>query len=205
MQTQKPAAPRGPKPNPNTRDNLIRAGMRIIHEAGYTASGIKDIVDEAGLPKGSFYNHFESKEAFGEQVIDFYFEKGLPELRALLGDGNVPPLKRLQTYFEERMQGYEAAGYAGGCMLGNLSLEVADQSAAMRSRLAEHFETWSGLLETCIVQAQRTGAMKNQLPASLLARFLLNSWEGALVRMKAEKSNRPLKEFVQAVFGSILV
>lgn len=177
----------------------------MLHDTGYTATGIKDIVDAAEVPKGSFYNHFESKEAFGKEVVDFYFDSGLIELRALLGNESIPPLERLRTYFDERIRGFKAAGYVRGCMLGNFSLEVADQSAPIRDRLAAHFRTWSGLFETCITDAQNTGAIGNPLAASLLAQFLLNSWEGALLRMRVEKSDAPLNEFTEVVFGSLLV
>ena len=84
MKTQSTAARRGPKPNLSTRDNLIRAGARVFHEAGYAATGIQEIVNAAEVPKGSFYNHFQSKEAFGKEVVDFYFDGGLVELLALL-------------------------------------------------------------------------------------------------------------------------
>lgn len=205
MGSQATAARRGPKPNPHTRDNLIQVGARIFHETGYAATGIKDIVDAAEVPKGSFYNHFESKENFGKEVVDYYFDSGLANLRARLENDDIPPLERLRTYFDDRIRGFQATGYVRGCMLGNLSLEVADHSVCIRERLAAHFRTWSGLFEGCIAEAQKTGAIDNRLPAPLLAQFLLNSWEGALLRMRVVKSDAPLKEFVEVVFGSILV
>lgn len=205
MEPQRTAARRGPRPNPHTRDNLIRIGARMLHETGYTATGIKEIVDAVQVPKGSFYNHFESKEAFGAEVVDYYFGSGLPELRVLLENADVPPVERLRGYFDERIRGFKAAGYVRGCMMGNLSLEVADHSAPIRDRLAAHFSTWSGLFEACIAEAQETGAIGNRLPAALLAQFLLNSWEGALLRMRVEKSDAPLKTFTEVAFGSILV
>ncbi|QSR20376.1 TetR/AcrR family transcriptional regulator [Novosphingobium sp. KA1] len=205
MQAQPKAVRRGPKPNPNTRDNLIRVGVRMLHEGGYTATGIKDIVDAAEVPKGSFYNHFESKEAFGRQVVDHYFDSGLVELRARLENGDVPPLERLRDYFDERTHTFRESGYVRGCLMGNLSLEIADHSDAIRDSLAAHFRTWSELFETCIAEAQETGTIACRLPASLLAQFLLNSWEGALLRMRTEKSDAPLREFTQVVFEALLV
>ena len=197
-------ARRGPKPNPDTRNNLVRIGMRMFHKTGYTATGVKDIVDAAQVPKGSFYNHFESKEAFGKEAIDFYFESGFVTLHELLGDHRLPPLDRLRNFFEAMTRSYRSSGYAKGCMLGNFSLEIADHSDAIRGQLAVHFKTWSGLFESCLAEAQKSGAVANRQSASLLARFLVNSWEGALVRMRAEKSDVPLKEFVEVVFGSLL-
>lgn len=205
MGLQTTAARRGPKPKPHTRDTLIGAGVRMLHEAGYAATGIKEIVDAANVPKGSFYNHFESKEVFGKQVVDFYFSLGIVELRTLFENDDIPPLTRLRTYFDQRLQSFQQTGYVRGCLLGNLSLEVADHSELIRDSLTTHFRTWSGLFEACIAEAQKTGAISNRLPASLLAQFILNSWEGALLRMRADKSDTPLKEFVEVVFSSILV
>lgn len=205
MRAQAKEVRRGPKPNPNTRDNLIRVGVRMLHESGYTATGIKEIVDAAEVPKGSFYNHFESKEAFGKEVVDFYFGSGLVELRALLENGDIPPLQRLRNYFDGRTRTFQETGYVRGCLMGNLSLEIADHSTSIRVSLAAHFQTWSGLFEACIAKAQETGAIASRQPASLLAQFLLNSWEGALLRMRAEKSDVPLREFTDVVFGSLLV
>ena len=205
VQSQPTVSRRGPEPNPDTRNNLIRVGVRMFHEAGYAATGIKDIVDAAEVPKGSFYNHFQSKEAFGKEAVDFYFGSGLAALRELLSNSSIPPLDRLRTFFEARIRGYRANGYTRGCMMGNLSAEIADHSAPIRGQLAVHFRTWGDLFETCIAEAQTTGATSNRLPAPMLAQFLLNSWEGALLRMRVEKSDVPLKEFIEVVFGSLLV
>ena len=176
----------------------------MLHAGGYTATGIQEIVDKANVPKGSFYNYFDSKEAFGAEVADSYFNRSLTELQAIFGDDSVPPLERLKAYFDKRIRTLKAAGYVRGCLLGNLSLEVADHSAAIRERIADNFRRWSGLLEECIASAQSAGAISNRLPASMLARFVLNSWEGALLRMRVEKSDLALKEFLEVVFGVIL-
>ena len=199
------AARRGPKPNPHTRDELLSAGLRMLHTGGYSATGIQEIVDKANVPKGSFYNHFDSKEAFGAEVVDRYFDRSRAELQAVFGEENLGPLERLKTYFDKRTRSLKAAGYVRGCLMGNLSLEVADHSTAIRERIAENFKTWTGLLEECIAAAQSTGEISNRLPASMLAQFLLNSGEGALLRMRVEKSDAPLKEFREVIFQSVLI
>ncbi|MBY2924368.1 TetR family transcriptional regulator [Rhizobium leguminosarum] len=205
MEAQAEEVRRGPKRNPATRDNLVSVGVRMFHESGYTATGIKEIVDAAEVPKGSFYNHFQSKEAFGKEVVDAYFNRALVELRPLLEDGGIPPLQRLRLYFDEMTRSFQQAGYVRGCLMGNLSLEVADHSASIRETLAAHFQTWSALFEACIAEAQETGAIAGPQSPSVLAQFLLNSWEGALLRMRAENSDKPLREFTEVVFGSLLV
>lgn len=175
----------------------------MIHAEGYAATGIQSIVEGADVPKGSFYNHFASKEAFGAEVIDAYSDGGLERLRAFLCNADIAPLDRLEAYFDDRITAFRATDYGRGCLLGNFSAEIADHSALMRERLGEHFGAWSSIFERCIDEAQKQRAISDQLPAALLARFVFNSWEGALLRMRAEKSDAPLIEFKEVVFGKL--
>jgi TetR/AcrR family transcriptional repressor of nem operon len=199
-----PAARRGPKPKLGTPANLVQAGLRMIHAEGYAATGIQAIAESADIPKGSFYNHFASKELFAAAVIDAYFDRGQERLRAFLCNAEEAPLARLEAYFDDRIETLRKAGYVRGCLLGNFSAEVADHSPLIRKHLARQFGAWSGYFETCIAEAQEQGAIGDRFPAALLARFLLNSWEGALLRMRAEKSDAPLLEFKKIVFGGLL-
>jgi len=176
-----------------------------MHAEGYSASGIQSIVEAADIPKGSFYNHFASKEAFGAEVTDAYFDRGEGQLRVFLCDPEVAPLQRLEAYFDDRIKALRAAKYTRGCLLGNLAAEVADHSTLIRGRLVKHFGGWSSFFEDCIAEAKKQGAIRNRLPAALLGRFVLNSWEGALLRMRAEKSDSPLMEFKKVIFGALLV
>jgi TetR/AcrR family transcriptional repressor of nem operon len=176
----------------------------MIHAEGYAATGIQSIVESVDVPKGSFYNHFTSKEAFGAEVIDAYFDRGQDKLRAFLCDTELAPLLRLEAYFDDRIKALRAAGFVRGCLLGNFSAEVADHSALMREHLVVHFAAWGSFFADCIAEAQQQGAISDQFPADLLGRFILNSWEGALLRMRAERSAAPLIEFKEVVFGKLL-
>lgn len=198
-------ARRGPKPKPDTRRKLVQAGLKMIHAEGYAATGVQSIVESADVPKGSFYNHFASKEAFAAEVIDAYFDRGRDKLRAILDNNDTPALERLKAYFDDLIETFRANGFAKGCLLGNTSAEVADHSAIMRERLVEGFAAWEKSFEACIAEAQKRGAISDRIPAPLLSRFVLNSWEGALLRMRAEKSDVPLLEFKEIIFGTVLV
>jgi TetR/AcrR family transcriptional repressor of nem operon len=199
-----PAAKRGPKPKPDTRNNLVQAGLRMIHAEGYATTGIQSIVESVDVPKGSFYNHFASKEAFGAEVIDEYSARGQIKLRGFLCNPKIAPLARLEAYFDDRIKAFRASNYARGCLMGNFSAEAADHSTLIREHLAKHFEAWSSLFEKCISEAQDQGAIDRQFPAASLARFIFHSWEGALLRMRVEKSDSPLVEFKKIVFSKIL-
>jgi TetR/AcrR family transcriptional repressor of nem operon len=177
----------------------------MFHAEGYVATGIQSIVEGADIPKGSFYNHFASKEAFGAEVIDAYSNIGQEKLRAFLSNTDLAPLARLEAYFDDRIKALGAGNYARGCLLGNFSAEAADHSRPIREHLVREFDCWSGIFENCIAEAQQQRAIDDRFSAALLARFIFNSWEGALLRMRADKSNAPLTEFKEVVFGTLLV
>lgn len=203
MKAHSPAR-RGPRPNPETRSNLIKAGLAMLHAEGYAATGIQSVVEAVNMPKGSFYNHFSSKEAFGAEILDAYFARNEPQLRAFFEDPTVEPLAQLKAYFDDRIEAFRAMGLAKGCLLGNFSAEVVDHSELLRERVATHFESWCGFLERCIAEAQAQGTIGRDLSAAVLSRFILNSWEGALLRMRAERSDRPLLDFRSIVFDKLL-
>lgn len=188
-----------------TRSKLLTAGVSEFHSHGFNGAGIDVIAKTAGVPKGSFYNLFDSKEAFAVEVIDRYFELGQSKLNEFFGNEDLPPLDRLRGYFYERISHFVKLGFRRGCMMGNLTLETADESDLIRSRLAENFKQWSATFAATIQDAQEGGSIKNRMPASVLADFILNSWEGALLRMKAEKSVKPLEEATEVIFQVILV
>lgn len=196
-------AKRGPKPKLGTREKLIQSGLQTIHAGGYDGTGIQSIVENADVPKGSFYNFFPSKEAFASEVIDAYSHRNQERLRSFLLNQDVAPRARLEAYFDDRIESFRASQYVRGCLLGNFSAEAADQSALIRDCLSRHFGSWCEILKTCIAEAQQRGEISDQFPASLLARFLLNSWEGALLRMRAEKSDAPLLDFKEIIFRKL--
>jgi TetR/AcrR family transcriptional regulator, transcriptional repressor for nem operon len=88
--------------------------------------------------------------------------------------------------------------------MGNLSLEVADQRESMRLKLRDNFRDWSTIFSEAIAQAQAAGELTVKTDAKVLANFILNSWEGALLRMKTERSVKPLNDAKKIIFENIL-
>lgn len=197
-------ARRGPKPRPGIRETLVEAGLRLIHADGFSASGIQGIVEKANVPKGSFYTYFSSKEDFGAEVIDAYAARGLSNLLKFLNNTELTARGRLEAYFDDRIRAFTASNFTQGCLLGNFAAEVADHSDAIRERLARHLGAMCAALEKCISEGQRAAEISNRNNAGALANFIWNSWEGSLLRMRAEKSAAPLNEFKEIILGGIL-
>jgi TetR/AcrR family transcriptional repressor of nem operon len=179
-------------------------GLELMRRHGYGATGIQEILDSAGVPKGSFYHHFGSKEEFTVAVIERYFTLAAEHCAEVLGNTRQTPLKRLRRYFEDliRMAGQSAA--IQGCLMGSLSLEVAASSALLQGQLSASFTKWQASVAAVLREAEEKGDLRKSIRPESLAGFVLNSWEGALLRSQADKSDVPLKDFVRYIFDELL-
>lgn len=185
------------------RENLLEAGFQTIWDAGYAAAGIRDIVAAAGAKPGSFTNHFPSKEAFVGEVIDRYFAYVSGLVEQALADDGTPPVERLRRYLDLITSRLEAAEWSRGCMVGNLSLETVVYSEPLRLQLVSIFERWRRPFADCIAEGQAAGQITDRFSAIDLADFLLSSWQGAMMRMKVERSPEPLERFKTIVFATV--
>src|SRR6266481_8764643 len=136
---------------PNVRQKIVDAGLKILIEKGFNGCGVQDITAAAGVPKGSFYNHFESKEALGAEVVERYGREN--PRRAALADTSLPALRRLRAHFERLSEAYTGWRFGRGCLLGNFSAELADQSQLIRERLADLYLSWSTDVAVVIAEA----------------------------------------------------
>ena len=178
---------------PNVREKLIQAGLDQFHRAGFNGTSVEDITVLAGVPKGSFYNHFDSKEDLAGEVVQRYVELSP---RDMLRDTSVPPVKRLKRYFTALTGGLVESGPKRGCLLGNFSSELADHSEAVRVRLATAFDEWLQLIASVIKEGQEAGEVDSKLKPEQLAGVLLSAFEGSLLRARAANDPKALKEFL---------
>src|SRR5262245_35605698 len=185
------------------RDQILRAGLPVMFRSGYHGASVRDICRTASAPQGSFTNHFRSKEAFAVEVLDRYFDylKGL--VREALNDETLTPRQRLKRYLDVITAKLERDRWRIGCLIGDLSLEASSHSKLLRERLDAIFQEWRALFASCIAAAQSAGEVDSRFSATELAEFLLASWEGAILRMKVERSPSPLERFKTIVFETV--
>jgi TetR/AcrR family transcriptional regulator, transcriptional repressor for nem operon len=190
-------------PRPNTREQIVQAGLKCLIEKGFNGVGVQDITATAGVPKGSFYNHFESKEALGAEIVERYGAD--TRRRELFSDKSIPPLERVRRHYERLNAIFVEAKFERGCILGNFSAELANQSDVIRDGLRRLYERWTKDVEATVAEAQEQGAVSNKLTAAELAAFLLDAYEGALLRARVERDNRALDRFMKFAFTELLV
>jgi TetR/AcrR family transcriptional repressor of nem operon len=190
-------------PKPNVKEQIVTTSLSLLHGKGFNATSVQDITEAAGVPKGSFYNHFASKEALGLEVLQRYAE-GAARLGAVLDDTTLPVMTRLEKYFNILVESNVANAFNCGCMLGNFSTELSNQSPAIRQATQHWFGSWTDLLAAVFAEGQREGGIANTQPAKQLADFVVDAWQGAVLRSKSEQSREPLDRFVNMVLHRIL-
>jgi TetR/AcrR family transcriptional repressor of nem operon len=187
----------------NTREEIVQAGLKCLVEKGFNAVGVQEITDAAGVPKGSFYNHFESKEALGLEIVERYGAN--QKRREILTDPTVPPLQRLRRHFDRITALYVDSHFTRNCILGGFSAELANQSETIREGLRKLYGQWTKDIEATIAEAQTKGEIANKTKAADMAAFLLDSYEGALLRARVERSRKPFDRFMKFAFGELLI
>ncbi len=188
----------------NTKENILKTAAEIMHRKGFNHTGIQEILVAAGVPKGSFYFYFKNKEDLGLQVIDFFLEFYGQKARDMLNDPSTPPLERLNRFMSGFTDLFESMDYTRGCPVGNLAQEMGDLSPAFREKLKEALDAMTTIYEQVLEEAREAGDISERLDARELAEFMISSWHGALIRMKVERSTRPLETVQRFIFETIL-
>lgn len=180
---------------PSNREQLIETGVETLMCRGFSNASVRDIASAAGVPLGSFTNHFRSKEDYAVEVLDRYFASIQHVMAETLESPNMAPLQRLDAYLDVITDLMSVSGWRYGCLIGNLGLEVSGYSELIRTRLQGIFADWLRPFLAVVVDAQRSGELRDDLSPEELAEFLLAGWHGAILRMKVERSDEPLKRF----------
>jgi TetR/AcrR family transcriptional repressor of nem operon len=187
----------------STRDHLLDVGVELMHRNGYNATGLSDILKAADVPKGSFYHHFSSKEDFAAAALAQYVAREGEHAASVLNNLKLPPLKRLKRYFTDLTRTCGQAGEIPGCMMGRFSLEMAVESPQLRKLISDSFAGWQRKIAAVVQEAVEHKQLPSDTEPEPLAGFLLNSWEGALLRSQAEKNDAPLETFLRYALDAL--
>lgn len=185
----------------DTRELLLRAGLETLTEKGFAAAGLDAILGRTGVPKGSFYHYFDSKEAFGLALIARYGDFFARKLDRHLGNPALTPLARLHAFVDDAKAGMARFGYRRGCLIGNLGQEMGALPESFRAQLQATFADWQRRLAACLAEAQQAGELARGVDVQQVAAFFWIGWEGAVLRSKLEQSPDPLDVFARFFFA----
>ena len=185
------------------REKLLEIGEHLFRQRSFSKTGINDVLALSGVAKGSFYHYFASKEAFGIAVARRYSDRQVELARDVLGRTGTPALARLKTFFETARDDMAKREFKEGCLMCNLTTELADEIPAFQSELNDNWCELSEAIAACLDDADLSVIGLAHLNAEEAADWLLNAWSGALTRMKATGDAGPLNLFIKSVFKDL--
>ena len=188
----------------SNRDKILSEGLKVVHQRGFANASVRDIVQAAGVPQGSFTNHFVSKEAFGLEILDIYFASSYEVIRETLLNDALPPLQRLRTFIELNKNRLNETGMRNGCLFGNFTAEASDHSETIRARLVEIFAEVQRCVAYCLKAAVAAGEVSPGLDCDEIAGFFVSSMQGANLLAKALRDPEPVERFQHILFSMIL-
>ncbi len=191
-------------PKPSLKEKILCEGLKLVHERGFANASVRDIVQAAGVPQGSFTNHFPSKEAFGLEIIELYFANSCQLMAGTLRNDALPPLERLHAYIDANKEHLDRDGMRNGCLFGNFTAEASDHSELIRLRLVEIFAEVQRSIAYCIKAAVKAHELPEKFECDEVAGFIVSSLQGASLLAKAERSPVPMARFEAVLFSKVL-
>ena len=185
-----------------TREKLLKAAIGLFHEFGYNGTSVQDIVSAAKIPKGSFYNHFRSKEELAIAASDVFYPYALEFLRL---ENTSSPVARLRKYLRLTLKEMQRYGYVRGCLVGNFASEITNATPALKKRVSELLDEATRRIAVVVSQAQEAGELDPAVRTLDLSRFLLNLLYGAIFRSKTDRSERPMRLLQQFALDPFVI
>lgn len=174
-------------PRPSNREKILNEGLRVIHERGFTAASVRDIAQAASVPLGSFTNHFPSKEAFGLEVLELYFEQIQGLMFQTLHKEGLSARGRFDAYFDGVITYLSCTEMRMGCLIGNFAAEVSDYSEVLRLRLAKIIQDIRADIQSVLEEGVASGEFRADLDCVDTAGFLYASLQGSFLIAKVQR------------------
>ncbi|PKN33889.1 MAG: TetR family transcriptional regulator [Deltaproteobacteria bacterium HGW-Deltaproteobacteria-19] len=183
----------------DTKNHILQTAKGIILSKGYAAVGLNEILSTAGVPKGSFYHYFKSKEDFGVELLQSYLDEHKEFLKAILLDERVEPFERIMSLFDLYRAGHEEHQCQQLCLVAKLGSEVSDLSESMRAAQSKGIKRWLEVYECCIREGQEKGSINRNIDAAAAAALIYDLWQGASVRKQIDHSTEPLENAIAMI------
>ena len=188
----------------SNRDKILTNGLQVVLERGYVGASVRDIVEAAGVPQGSFTNHFASKEAFSLEILDLYFANSRVVIDETLRNDALPPMKRLRAYVDASISAIRKHDSKNGCLVGNFAAEASDHSEIIRKRVSDIYAELREAVAYCLKAAVKAGELPKNLKISEVADFIVTGLQGAFLVSKVERDLAFAENFKKVLFSTVL-
>lgn len=188
---------------PSRKEELLAAGIEVLHRQGYAGSSVDAIVEHAGMQKGSFFGHFGSKEAFASAALQGYFKGWTENAQAIAGNTALSALEKLQGLVKMSTPA-SADTFHYGCLIGNLAAEMTLRHDEVRETIAQLLLEWAAPFAQVVREGVASGEFRAGLAPEPTARFIINALQGTVLRGKVDRSQEPYDDFMRLVSGLLL-
>lgn len=188
----------------SNRQKILLEGVAVLRQQGYMGASVRDISEAAGVPLGSFSNHFKSKEAFTLEVLNIYFENSFEVIKVTLLNESMPPLIRIKTFIDETDKKLNQNGEWHGCLISNLSIEACEHSEIIRHRLEEISKEIERSLSLALEAAVKVGDLPQSTDCEAMAGFIVFAQHGAYLQSRVDKNATAINRLKKMIDAYIL-
>lgn len=185
-------------------NRVLEIGIKTICRKGYHNLGLRELLVSANIPSGSFYYYFKSKEDFALKAAEYYADRVEEFFKTHLLNSDLPYSERMVYILNDEIERTKENDYREGCILGDLSSEVAGDMEEIRVLVESKLQAWQDILQLYFSQGQKEGYFKGSFDPLEMAIFFLSSRQGALARVKSMRSIKPYEIFKALMMGAIV-
>lgn len=185
-------------------DRILDHGIEAFREHGYHSSSVQDLADFCKISKGSFYQYFESKEHFCQEVIKHYSGRMNLMLHELFQDQSLSGLQRLELFYNKAIGMVSDSKFQTGCLYGDLAAELGGVNQPCSETLSKCLNSSLKIFELAIKDGQKDGSIRSDIDAETLSSVTFNSFTGIILRMKVERNHEVGLEFVNTYVKKLL-
>lgn len=180
-----------------TRERLLDEMTALVERQGFRPTSVNDVLQAAGIKKGTLYYHFPGKDELGLAVL----ERAASEFLAFLDSTltGPTPMDAIESFFKAAFKRHSRTGFVGGCLWGNTALEMSDSSPVYTEFVQKVFDEWIGRVERVIRLGQEAGQIRTDRSAGELARMVVAGIEGGIMMSRLTKKDRPFKECLESL------
>lgn len=186
------------------REDILRAGVQLLMTNGYSGLGIQHVLKTCGIPKGSFYNFFESKDAFVIETIEYYNAIVKNVLETIDQNTGLSSYKKIVAFFMSANDSFLVEGYHNTCPMLNTTADAVDNKELMKL-IHDSFDMHKSFIEKWVTTAMSDGQVNKNYTASTLTHMIYDTYHGAILRMKYEQSSASLEQFIETVLPMYLL
>jgi TetR/AcrR family transcriptional repressor of nem operon len=175
-----------------TKSKIITEATKLVQKKGFEATSMSDVVEATGMQKGCLYFHFTGKD----ELLAAILEKAKTDFFQLVDAGlaGKTPGERLDNFFSGVLEYQKSMGFSGGCIFGNIALEMSDKDKWVSAFIKDLFDEWTSKIHTVVKAAQKTKQVTAKIPADVLAKHIIMALEGGIMLSRLEKREKPLKD-----------